>query len=250
MTREPFAAGDSPIHRTSPALRLTLATIFSFTVAVMHDIAALAAALAAGTALALVIRGPVKPLANRLIATFGVLIMVWLIVPVTYGGVAAVQIGPIGISQTGARLCLQITLKTLSILLVFISLVATMDTATLGHTLNRLGLPRKLVMLLLLAYRYIFVIEQEYQRLYRAARIRNFTPGTNLHTYRTYAYLVGMLFVRASERAVRVHHAMKCRGFNGRFHTLSEFRPTGWNPGLAFGVSMAMLLILGLEFHG
>ena len=60
------------------------------------------------------------------------------------------------------------------------------------------------------------VLEEEYQRLARAARIRGFRAGTDLHTYRTYAYLVGMLFVRAADRAERVRNAMLCRGFNGQ----------------------------------
>ena len=74
-----------------------------------------------------------------------------------------------------------------------------------------------------MTYRYVFVIEQEYQRLLKAVKIRNFQPKTNMHTYRTYAYLVGMLFVRASARAERVHHAMLCRGFKGKFYCLYDF---------------------------
>jgi cobalt/nickel transport system permease protein len=104
--------------------------------------------------------------------------------------------------------------------------------------------------LLLLAYRYIFVIEQEYQRLYRAAKMRNFRPASNLHTYRTYAYLVGMLFVRASERARRVHLAMKCRGFTGRFHSLAHFAPTHWNTILATAVCCMSLILIAVEMAG
>jgi len=80
-----------------------------------------------------------------------------------------------------------------------------------------------MVHLLLLTYRYVFVIEQEYQRLVRATKIRGFRSRSNMHTYRTYAYLIGMLFVRASERAERVHQAMLCRGFKGKFYCLREF---------------------------
>ena len=247
MIQEPFATGASPIHRASPALRVVMATLFSFTAAVMHDLTGLSTALVAAGILILLAGLPGVALMRRLAAAAGLLLLVWMVVPVTYGGTAMAYVGPLTISQAGVRLCLEITLKAIAILLAFIALVATMDAATLGHTLNRLGLPAKLVLLLLLAYRYIFVIEQEYQRLYRAARMRNFKPGTNLHTYRTYAYMVGMLFVRASERADRVHNAMKCRGFNGRFHSLADYRPTGWNRSLAAGMTAAVLLMIGLE---
>jgi cobalt/nickel transport system permease protein len=76
-----------------------------------------------------------------------------------------------------------------------------------------------------MTYRYIAVIQTEYHRLLRAAKFRGFVPGTNIHSYRTYAYLAGMLFVRASRRASRVYDAMRCRGFNGEFHTLDTFSP-------------------------
>ncbi|MFW5635287.1 MAG: energy-coupling factor transporter transmembrane component T family protein, partial [Thermodesulfobacteriota bacterium] len=117
-------------------------------------------------------------------------------------------------------------LKSHAILLVLIALAATMNSATLGYVLDYFRLPPKLVYLLLLTYRYIFVIEQEYIRLSRAARLRSFHPRTNLHTYRTYAYLVGMLFVRAAARAERVYKAMRCRGFQGKIYCLRSFAVT------------------------
>ena len=247
MIQEPFATGTSPIHRTSPILRVILVTAFSFAAAVMHQVPALATALLISVILGGLARLPIVPLVRRLAPAAGLLLLVWMVVPLTYGGAPAAQLGPLSISRAGSMLCFEITLKAMSILLAFIALVATMDTATLGHTLSRMGMPDKLTLLLLLAYRYIFVIEQEYQRLYRAARMRNFKPGSNLHTYRTYAFLVGMLFVRASERATRVHHAMKCRGFNGRFHSLVRYAPTGWNVALAAGGAMAVLMMVAIE---
>jgi cobalt/nickel transport system permease protein len=147
-------------------------------------------------------------------------------------------------------MALLITCKTSAILIGFTALVASMHLATLGHTLTRLGVPDKLVHLLLLAYRYIFVIQIEYQRLVRAAKLRNFRPSTTLHTYRTYAYLLGMLFVRASERSARVHQAMKCRGFNGRFHSLDSFSATVWNPALAAAVLVVSAGLIFIKLHG
>jgi len=48
-----------------------------------------------------------------------------------------------------------------------------------------------------------------------------------MHTYKTYAYLIGMIFVRAAARAQRVHQAMICRGFKGKFYSLYKFSSTG-----------------------
>lgn len=60
----------------------------------------------------------------------------------------------------------------------------------------------------------------------RAMQARGFKPSTNKHTYRSYAWLVGMLLVKSWDRAERVHEAMKCRGFHGRFYTLASHRTT------------------------
>nr|WP_269434977.1 energy-coupling factor transporter transmembrane component T [Desulfosarcina ovata] len=110
-------------------------------------------------------------------------------------------------------------------------------------------LPDKLVHMLLITYRYLFVLEQEYQRLVRAMKIRNFRPATTLHTYRTYAYLVGMFFVRASERAKRVHSAMICRGFNGRFISLRVFPPNPHNRVFAIATLFTLVLLVGLAWR-
>jgi cobalt/nickel transport system permease protein len=243
---ERFAEGSSPIHRTDPAVRVLAAVFYSFTVALADSLPALMLALLFSMLLSAIAQLPFKPLLRRLGAATGFLLLLWLVLPWSYPGDPLLRTGPLVVSRQGVWMCLLITCKTLAILIGFTALVATMHLSTLGHTLLRLGMPNKLVHLLLLAYRYIFVIQIEYQRLLRAAKLRNFRPATTMHTYRTYAYLLGMLFVRASERSARVHQAMKCRGFDGRFHSLDSFSATAWNPALAAAVLMvsaALILI-------
>ena len=89
-------------------------------------------------------------------------------------------------------------------------------------------------------------MKQEYERLLRAAKARGFKPKTNMHTYRTYAYLVGMLLVRAVERAERVHKAMICRGFRGRFYSLHKFSmsPLDWVWSIVFGVLLTVMELI------
>jgi cobalt/nickel transport system permease protein len=80
-----------------------------------------------------------------------------------------------------------------------------------------------LVQLFFFTYRYIHTIHSEYIRLNNALKIRGFKPQTNLHTYKTYAHLVGMMLVRSYDRSKRVYDAMLCRGFKGKFWTLNHF---------------------------
>ena len=43
------------------------------------------------------------------------------------------------------------------------------------------------------------------------------------HGYRILGHTIGAGLVRGADRSERVAEAMRCRGFDGRFHTLTEF---------------------------
>jgi cobalt/nickel transport system permease protein len=87
--------------------------------------------------------------------------------------------------------------------------------------------PRLLVYLTLLTYRYVFLLLDELNRLRIALRVRGFRNAMTVHAYRTVGQVTGTLLVRGSDRADRVAHAMRCRAFDGRFRTLIAFRSTG-----------------------
>ncbi len=166
-----------------------------------------------------------REMSKQLAPVFLFLLLVWIALPITFPGDSLFQIGWISLKTDGFVLAAKISLKSVSILTALMALISTMSIATLGQVLHRFYIPDKLVHLLLFTYRYIFVIQKEYQRLIRAAKIRGFEPKTNLHSYRTFAYLIGMIFVQASNRAERVHQAMKCRGFKGKFYSIRIFTP-------------------------
>jgi cobalt/nickel transport system permease protein len=248
MIAAPFAHGRSSIHGLDPRLRVLGAGALSGGVAVARDFKTLLAAVILALFLAALARLDFREVLRRLFAPFLFLLLLWAVLPWTFEGETLASFGPVDFTREGVGLCARISLKTLSLMVIFMALVATMTLDTLGHALNRMGLPDKLVYLLMITYRYIFVIEQEYQRLWRAMKIRNFRPQTNVHTYRTYAWLAGMLLVRASERAHRVHCAMVCRGFNGRFVSLREFPPHPGNRVFLLGISAALALLILLEW--
>ena len=83
------------------------------------------------------------------------------------------------------------------------ALLGTIPVQDLGPALQQLNIPDKLCHILLFTYRYIFVIHQEYTTMRQAMRARGFKPRTDTHTYRSYAWLVGMLLVRSWDRAER-----------------------------------------------
>ena len=244
MLDEPFTTGNSQIHCLDPRLKVLFATVYSFVVALSDRFPALFAALALSFLLIGLARLNILEVAKRVLIVNGLILLFWLVLPLTFEGEALFYLGPFAVTREGVLISARITLKSNAILLAFIALIASTSIATLGYALNRLRIPEKVVHLLLLTYRYVFVIEQEYQRLVRATKIRGFRPKSNMHTYRTYAYLIGMLFVRASERAERVHQAMLCRGFKGKFYCLREFSFSRLD--FVWSVFMA-IAVIGLE---
>jgi cobalt/nickel transport system permease protein len=223
MLQELFAAGNSLLHRMDPRFRVFFASLYSIVIAMSRDFQILTGAIVISSLLVILAQLPAREILKRLLAVNTFILLLWLILPVTFHGAVAFKLGPFPVYSVGITMATQITLKSNAIVMALIALIATMNFSILGYALNWLRMPDKIVHLLLMTYRYIFLIEQEYQRLIRAARIRGFQPGTNLHTYKTYANVVGMLLVRSSLRADRVYKAMLCRGFRRKFYCLHEF---------------------------
>jgi cobalt/nickel transport system permease protein len=174
-------------------------------------------ALTLATCFVFIAKLPFAAVARRLLAANTFTIFLWLTLPLTYSSnTTATLFGVLPVSPDGIRLAGLITLKTNTVVLTLMGLLGTSRVVNLGHALESLGLPPRLCFVLLFSYRYVFVIYQEYRKLNRAAQIRCFRPSTNLHTYRTYAYMFGMTLVKSYNRAARVQQAMLLRGFNGK----------------------------------
>ncbi len=227
MIEEQFSTGDSFIHGLDPRIKIIAAILFSVVVAVSSCFLALCAALALSLLLVVLARLSARKVFHRLLLVNGLILFLWLLLPFTFKGESLFEIGPLVGTKQGVVYAGQITVKCNAILLAMISLLATIPIFTLGHAMGRLHLPDKIIHLFLFTYRYIHVIFEEYRRLVNAMKIRGFVPRTNLHTYRSYAYLVGMLLVKSHDRAERVYKAMLCRGFSGKYYTLSRFSVKG-----------------------
>ncbi len=221
--QEPFSEGASLAHRLDPRGKIVVAGLFAVLIAVSKSYAA----TLTGLALALVCLGlarlPLKKVAARLLVVNSFIFFLWIVLPLTYPGEVVWRLGPLAVTKPGLIFTGLITLKSNAIIIALIALVATVPIVTLGQAMHDLRLPDKLCHLLLFTYRYLYVFEQEFRRLVLAMKIRGFQPRTNLHTYRSYAYLAAMLLVRSYDRADRVFQAMLCRGFHGVFYSLRTF---------------------------
>jgi cobalt/nickel transport system permease protein len=170
-----------------------------------------------------------------------------LTLPFSVPGTPVLALGPLAASAEGLAQALRILLKANAVVLALLGLVGGLEPVVFGHALARLGVPQKLVHLLLQTVRQIHLLSQEHRRLRQAMRARAFVPRSDRHTWNSYGWLIGMLLVRALGRSRRVLAAMRCRGFQGRLYLLDN--PV-WDRGdsafaLILGTSLAVLLGLG-----
>lgn len=249
MFDQPFAR-PSLFQAIDPRVRLTCAALTAACLAPLKNLPACWLGLALGATLLIISRPPLLPLLRRLAAVNLFILFLWCVTPWTTPGAVLAQWGIFSVSAEGVRLSLLVSIKSNAIACVFLALVAGMDAPTVGHALERLRCPRKLVFLFLFTGRYVHVLASEWQTLNVAARLRGFRPRTDMHTYRTLASLLGLLLVRAYERSLRVREAMLLRGFEGRFRSVAAFRARPVDALFALGLLLCLAGIIWTEWKG
>ena len=99
-------------------------------------------------------------------------------------------------------------------------LTSTTPALALLSALRSLKLPAILVSVVMLMYRYLFVIVDETQRMLRARAARSAASGSGsggsvIWRAKTAGGMAGSLFIRTLDRSERIYMAMLARGFDG-----------------------------------
>jgi len=212
----------SLIDKLDPRLRVVLVTAFAFVTVLSENFWVLSIAALTGLVLALLAQLNVKRTLRRVIAMDMFMIFLIILLPFTTPGEALFTVAGLSASKAGFLHALMILLKAHAVVLSLLALVGTLSATTLGHAMAHLRVPDKLVHLLLFTVRYLDVIGQEYKRMRRAMQARAFVLRTDMHTWRSIGYLIGMLLVHSLERSERIMDAMKCRGYKGQFYLFDE----------------------------
>jgi cobalt/nickel transport system permease protein len=223
MDIEEFALGDSFVHKLDPRVKIICAFVFSTVVALNHWISAAAVAIIFPLVLIVAARINIGRVLSRLAVVNTFVLFLWFFLPFTFPGEVIYSVGPLEIHHEGLLYALLITMKSNAIVLMVIALLGTSPIFSLVHALSHMGVPDKLVHIFFFCFRYVHVVHEEYHRLATAMKIRGFKPRSDIHTYRAYAYLVGMILVRSFDRSRRILAAMKCRGFRGKFYILHHY---------------------------
>ena len=125
---------------------------------------------------------------------------------------ASVSVFVFGGVERGLNMWMRVSSCTLALL----TLVAGTETFNLFSGLRRLRVPAVITTLLMLTYRYLILIADEYERMKTARKARGFDGGRHLLDRKgmsVLSFTAGMVLVKSSARAELVYEGLKARGF-------------------------------------
>ena len=221
-----YSALESPVHRLDARAKI-IAFLALIVISVSTPPEAWTAFLGYGAFLAVIAAASCLPLGH-------ILRRAWIIVPFVLmaaifipfmkaGGGYSLGVGPPGVPRSGWMIFWNVAAKSGVAIFSAILLSSTTPFPSLMRGFERLKAPRLLVMLAGFAYRYIFVLVDEAERMERARDSRCY-GGRWLWHAKVIGQMIGTLFLRSYERSERVYVAMVSRGFDGRIVAPAEAR--------------------------
>ncbi|HHE41190.1 MAG TPA: cobalt ECF transporter T component CbiQ [Dehalococcoidia bacterium] len=221
----------SVVHRLDPRTKLLASCAFILVVAAIPPDSWLSYAVCAGL-LAIwfsLSHVPLSHILRRSLVVLPFVAVVAVFIPFLHEGQVAgsYSIGgwELSVTYDGLVVLRTVLVRAWLSITALILLTATTRMTDLLHAMERLRLPRVLVMMMSFMYRYIFVLTDEVMRLKMMRDSRNFGyGGSRIWQIRTVGHMIGTLLIRSYERAERVYAAMLSRGFNGQTHSLHQLR--------------------------
>jgi len=258
---DPYRPRTSLIHQLDPRVKLVLTLAFIFTVALTPPGAwpVYILLLAIIISVELLSDLGVGYVIKRAVLAFPfVLAALPIIFTVPGPTLASFSIGPwtLAISIPGLERFFSIAIKSWISVQAAIVLAASTSFPDLLVAMRAIRIPRMLVAVFSLMWRYLFVLADETVRLIRARSARSGDSGlpglkkggSVLWRARVTGGMAGNMFLRALERSDRIYMAMLSRGYDGEIRSLPLPKlKTSQLAVLAAGlVVLALLLLLSL----
>ncbi len=258
---DPYRHGASPVHRLDPRVKLVLAVAFIVTAAVIHPGAWPAYVLLFATVFSIILLSELGVgfvYKRAMLAAPFVLAAVPLLFTISGDPLAALHLGgwTLTLTQPGLVRFVSIALKSWLSVQMAIVLASTTPFPDLLAAMRSLRIPRLLVAVIGLMWRYLFVLVDEVLRLMRAREARSGWPevaerrvgGSLAWRAKVTGGMAGNLMLRSFDRSERIYAAMASRGYDGEVRGLPRppVPPLAWMV-LAVGLLfLALILLLGL----
>jgi cobalt/nickel transport system permease protein len=254
MFSEDMAAKPGLLQRIEPRVKLltllgllvSAALVRHIPVLVAMYLGTLVLAAASGLSLAFFIKRvwlfiPIFTGIVVLPATFNFITPGHVVVP--FGTWFGYRVGMTGQGLTSAGLI--VTRVAVSISLVVL-LTLTTPWNRLLAALRALAVPRMFILVLAMAYRYLFHLLNSVTDMYTARKARMVGAEGDATSGRTFvAASAGALFGKSHALAEEVHMAMVARGYNGNVRTISPTRIDARDVAWTLACLVAALVVVG-----
>lgn len=121
-------------------------------------------------------------------------------------------------SQEGVQLATLVFFRAVAGVMVMLFFAASTPLPQLANALRQVKVPKEIVELTVLVYRYSFLLLEQLSTMYVAADCRLGFRGYR-NKYRTTSKLAVNVFTRSMDMAERSQVALNARGFRGVFHS-------------------------------
>jgi cobalt/nickel transport system permease protein len=122
-------------------------------------------------------------------------------------------------------------------------LIETTSIEGICYALRMIRVPKVLVIVIMLIYRYIILMLKEAQRVTQAYSLR--APKQKGICYKAWGPLLGQMLIRSIDRAQKVYESMTLRGFDGEFNIR---RSEGKNLVSIFYLLIWITIFIGLRY--
>ena len=215
---------NSLINRWDDRWKLTAIIILTFSLAFPRSFRAMGAGVIITSLLLHASRMPRREIKKAIQPPLTILFFMSPLILLTPGKTLLLGWGGFGIYREGLMLLGIIALKSLTIFLLFAVLMGTSSMTRIMHAMKAVGIPEKMVAILISTYRYIFLYREDLKKLMTAARMRGFSLQKGLAHALTSADILITLIVRSYEQSQRVNAAMRLRGFTGNYRSMEDFQ--------------------------
>jgi cobalt/nickel transport system permease protein len=254
ISSEDVAAQRGLLQRLDPRVKLVTLLALLITVGLLHSLPLLVVAYAGTLALAAASRLSVRYFIKR----------VWLFIPIFTGIVvlpatlSIITPGEVvlplwtwhgtaqGFTEQGLHSAGLVIARVATSISLVVLLTLTTPWVRLLAALRSLGVPRIFVLIIGMAYRYLFLLLDTVDDMYTARKARTLRgDGDSRQGRRFVSASAGTLFGKAHQISEEVHQAMVARGFTGDARTLEVFRLRGFDIAwTAFALATAVAVLL------
>jgi cobalt/nickel transport system permease protein len=154
----------------------------------------------------------------------------------------------LGLTAQGLMSAALIVTRVAASTSLVVLLTLTTPWAKLLAALRALFVPRMFILVLGMAYRYLFHLLGSVTDMYTARKARTVARDTSLTSGRAFvAASAGALFGKSHALAEEVHMAMVARGYRGDARTMSTARLRAFDVAFAAACFIAAITVLGVD---